>query len=743
MSSYTISPIWGAGAQLFSNNGVPLAGGKIYTYAAGTTNPATTYTNPIGTVANTNPIVANSAGRLANEIWLPIQSSYKFVLKDSNDVLIATYDNIPTLPQPAVVNDASSVSYEPGYEVSAGNFTVGATYLITSVGSTDFVAIGAAANATGVHFTATGVGSGSGTALYSRFVQDKLRETISVLDFGADPTGVNDSTAAFQAAFDAARGANSTGAGRTVFSVYIPSYPDGFYKISDTLVIDGVHGLVIYGDNSFTQRNNYPGDNVATTVRWFGTRKPIFQLRGRTDAVSNPNFLIKIQDLTISGYESMVTPSSGVPAGMALSGIHIGNVDNFNENTLSRQVTIDNVTIINCRFGIWSGNPDGLNTDHASVNIDNCYIYNCPQAGIVWGTGNSVAAIKGCHIVLNGWGSASFAPDAYAPQIGANILVGSGYVDLISLTTAGSGVYKPTHADIYQDSGRVAIINAWSDTHGYFFYQYSASEFADVGRQIAQITGVRHWQGDMTAGNTPNSLYITAPGTVVSACSFYGNVVVQSGINGKPVFMGIQFGRAGATFTGTGVQTQRSLINIGSGPGNFAQVTMGGADSGVALTKSGDNPDPHMLFLNGAVSLFELAPSSATGTGFHWYARGDDANGAHVLYFNCYYSSAAGGYVPFQNTKLCTRLEFGGASGFRVYIADPNGSSGALTWIDAGGCLVADQPGLRDQVTWAFPQRALQPSFSSGDYWEGSVYYDTATKKLRVNVGGATWQDMN
>ena len=115
MASYTISPIWGAGAQLFDNNGNPLSGGQVFTYLAGTSTPAATWTTPIGNIQNSNPIVANAAGRLTNEIWFPVSGSYKFVLKDANDVLIATYDNIPTTPQPPIVNDASSVAYEPGY----------------------------------------------------------------------------------------------------------------------------------------------------------------------------------------------------------------------------------------------------------------------------------------------------------------------------------------------------------------------------------------------------------------------------------------------------------------------------------------------------------------------------------------------------------------------------------------------------------------------------------------------------
>lgn len=89
-----LSPIWGAGAQLLDNSGNVLSGGKIYTYTAGTTTPATTYTSNSGLIANSNPIVLNAAGRVPYEIWLTDGVNYKFILKDSNDTLIATYDNL-------------------------------------------------------------------------------------------------------------------------------------------------------------------------------------------------------------------------------------------------------------------------------------------------------------------------------------------------------------------------------------------------------------------------------------------------------------------------------------------------------------------------------------------------------------------------------------------------------------------------------------------------------------------------
>lgn len=89
-----LSPVGGAAAQFFTNSGVPLTGGKLYTYAAGTTTPQATYTSSSGVTAHTNPIILDSAGRVpGGEIWL-LAPLYKFVLNTSTDVLIATYDNI-------------------------------------------------------------------------------------------------------------------------------------------------------------------------------------------------------------------------------------------------------------------------------------------------------------------------------------------------------------------------------------------------------------------------------------------------------------------------------------------------------------------------------------------------------------------------------------------------------------------------------------------------------------------------
>lgn len=109
-----LSPVGGAAAQFLDDSGNILSGGKIYTYAAGTTTPLATYVDSDGVINHTNPIVLNAAGRVpTSEIWLSENTQYKFIVKDSNDVLIATYDDISGIND--ATNNASLVEYDPPY----------------------------------------------------------------------------------------------------------------------------------------------------------------------------------------------------------------------------------------------------------------------------------------------------------------------------------------------------------------------------------------------------------------------------------------------------------------------------------------------------------------------------------------------------------------------------------------------------------------------------------------------------
>jgi len=198
-----LSPVGGVAAQFFTNNGVILSGGKLYSYAAGTTTPAVTYTTSSGSTPRTNPIVLDSAGRVPDggENWLTAGVSYKFVLKDSTDVLIATYDNVSGINDPTA-SDAALTAFEASLAAESGSSLVG--YI------------------------------SSGTGATATTVQAKLRETVSVKDFGATGDGTTDDTAAVQNAINASTG-------KTLF------FPSGTYLISQ---VTCVSNLYIYGSNA-------------------------------------------------------------------------------------------------------------------------------------------------------------------------------------------------------------------------------------------------------------------------------------------------------------------------------------------------------------------------------------------------------------------------------------------------------------------------------------------------------------
>lgn len=103
MAQTTITVTIGAGSQVmflaptpvlqfFDNNGEPLVGGQLFTYAAGTTTKQNTYTDNTGNTPLPNPIVLNARGEVAANAtgtsvgcWLDPTLGYKFVLSPSTD----------------------------------------------------------------------------------------------------------------------------------------------------------------------------------------------------------------------------------------------------------------------------------------------------------------------------------------------------------------------------------------------------------------------------------------------------------------------------------------------------------------------------------------------------------------------------------------------------------------------------------------------------------------------------------
>lgn len=84
-----------SGQQLLDGNGNPVAGAKMWSYAAGTTTPLTTYSDAALTTANTNPVVTDADGRFP-AIFLQAQD-YKFAFLDASDTPFGTtLDNYAT-----------------------------------------------------------------------------------------------------------------------------------------------------------------------------------------------------------------------------------------------------------------------------------------------------------------------------------------------------------------------------------------------------------------------------------------------------------------------------------------------------------------------------------------------------------------------------------------------------------------------------------------------------------------------
>lgn len=162
-----LSMLAGAGQQFFDNSGNPLSGGKLFSYAAGTTTPAATYTSSNGATAHTNPIILDASGRVpSGEIWLTDAVIYKFVLQTSTNVLIATYDNISG-------NGSGILS---SLAASTGATLVGFVGFENQVGTVQD--IGDADGAEWIGYTPY---SNDAVAIS---IQDKLRQTVSVKDFG-------------------------------------------------------------------------------------------------------------------------------------------------------------------------------------------------------------------------------------------------------------------------------------------------------------------------------------------------------------------------------------------------------------------------------------------------------------------------------------------------------------------------------------------------------------------------------
>lgn len=96
------------------SNGLDNAGGKVYTYAAGTTTPQVTYTTAGGGTPNANPVILDGTGRAS--IYIDATLSYKFVSQDSTGASVpdGTVDNLADSAGSLALNLANTANATQG-----------------------------------------------------------------------------------------------------------------------------------------------------------------------------------------------------------------------------------------------------------------------------------------------------------------------------------------------------------------------------------------------------------------------------------------------------------------------------------------------------------------------------------------------------------------------------------------------------------------------------------------------------
>ena len=341
---------------------IPCAGCTISTYAAGTNTPSVVFTNSDLTTPNTNPVQTNSGGYVVNGnspstvtgIWIGT-SCYKFVAKNAIGVTLWTQDNICD----------RGAALEAMLSGASGSSFIGYKY------------------------------SGGATA---RTVQNKLQETESVVDFGADKHGMTPSSAAFTAAIAASGGG----------SVFIPC---GTYLIDSTITVAHFTKFLLYGSNGCV---NLVWSGNSTTPLLMVSDCLACQFQNFT-ITGNASFPLLYAIQTINSGSGGPTASQNVfndidiqgVAGYITTGVYMGGgVDGNNDQQRFTRVYVSNYT-------------------HSAFTINHSQIYdvvfnNCGFAGDGYGA-IGVENLSGNFYWLHGDGGGNTSQDFFISLGGGGV----------------------------------------------------------------------------------------------------------------------------------------------------------------------------------------------------------------------------------------------------------------------------------------------------------------------------------
>lgn len=210
------------------------------------------------------------------------------------------HDN--NFPNPALLTSAQNLA-----NVTAGSFVTGKAYMIKSVGTTNFTAIGAGSNTVGVIFTATGPGTGTGTGNASHPTENIIFQFEPSTNTANRPINATIGDALIQY-----NHCNRVG---TFIQITLNNFAQDFVK---NIQVDHNDGNKMgYTNNTYSAVFNYVlsngvvidsinmYNNTFVSVNGVGSEKAIVILQPNVGTISHINFINNIADSAL-GYGYLV-----------------------------------------------------------------------------------------------------------------------------------------------------------------------------------------------------------------------------------------------------------------------------------------------------------------------------------------------------------------------------------------------------------------------------------------------------
>lgn len=354
-------------------------------------------------------------------------------------------------------------------------------------------------------------------------IEGHISGGINVKWFGAKGDGISDDSIPIQQAINAiSSNYSNKGSG----SIFIPT-PDKYYRLEHTLDISELWNAHIYCDSLLYGSR----EGVKSLFVWDGPANYAMMLGHYT-------FGVKLENLSFNGNNI-----AGV-IGLQLS-------QKNTQNSSAKFMKVSFCKFQNCDIGMVIGAQNTeVSPDDAFINIDSCTFTGNKSQGLNISGGNTSVNCSSIWFGSNG-------KNPSGSNVGANLYFGGGQLDIYGYVSGGNSDDYPKDGDIYQNYGGLRIFGAWSDTPGLFINSVNAN-FASV------ISGARHYEGSMTAENTPKSIVWTGPQPLtLMGCYLFNSVELLEGQGGQVINIGTIFKTAGASFIGTQITTYHGYSSIG------------------------------------------------------------------------------------------------------------------------------------------------------------------------------------